>query len=275
MIQDNSSFKKLSEKEILSTIVILADNLNLQFVVWKSNAPKKSLTKILKVNNRVIELKSIELNENLKISDQLLFFFKIQSQLFFGKSNIVKLENNLITINIDHLYKLERRDYFRLTLFPNRSNFLELKFTQIKNNKNDSRILNFSKKINQTRLFKNFLEIIGKPAISDQHVIYRFRVYDLSLSGLSLIIFNKSEEQLFNSIETIQRATLLIDQASISINEIKVIYQTQNNEINELNPVRIGIEFIDFENSFQKSVFDYINNNYNKWDDHFEEILDN
>ncbi len=153
--------------------------------------------------------------------DKILCTFELRGMNFF--SEVVYLESisghPVLHFN-GVLFKSEKRSSFRLLTFPMYEVNAEFDLGNIYEGGN---VYDLKDRTNQTRLFKNFLKIVGNNNQDADVSKLTVRVQDLSTSGLSLHV-SELEYQYFAKDLVFQNVGLNFKDETIIIPELKVVY---------------------------------------------------
>jgi len=119
---------------------------------------------------------------------------------------------------VDKIYKYERRKFFRLNTYPHFDLFLTFPYFTEKT-KDNGVVVDIRTRKSDQELFKSFMEMMG-----DTDDRPRFRVMDLSISGLSIVV-GKLYESYFLAGKTFKNIELNVLGEVIEFAKIEVVYK--------------------------------------------------
>ena len=135
------------------------------------------------------------------------------------------------------MFKCERRKSFRLRLYPNQKSFAQIDVTSVI----EAAAENPKKKQSElTGIFKRFLEEANKVKDGNYKT---YRVYDISVSGLSLHC-EPNEGVIFAKDQEFENIKIKIKNEEISIKEARVVYCKETRGVKDkLLDIRVAMEF--------------------------------
>ena len=142
----------------------------------------------------------------------MFFFSEVTSNTSIGYHFLIEFKNTL--------FKSEKRRSYRLLTYPIYEVYSEFSLGEAYQGGN---VINLKTGSNQTALFKNFLKLLeAKDDVSD-HQSVKYRVQDLSTTGLSLHI-GEMEVQFFSKNFVYKDMRIHFTDKVITIPEVKVVY---------------------------------------------------
>jgi hypothetical protein len=151
----------------------------------------------------------------------LLCSFELRGMFFFSEvtCNTSIADHFLIEFK-NTLFKSEKRGSYRLLTYPIYEVYSEFSLGEAYEG---GKVIDLKTRNNQTALFKNFLKLLeAKEDVSD-HQSVKYRVQDLSTTGLSLHV-GELEAQFFSKDFIYKDMKLHFSDKIISIPEVKVVY---------------------------------------------------
>lgn len=213
-------FSKLDPKEKQSRLIQLGNSKG-QVTVWVKGSKQKTNYSVLefdKDRNEII----LNTKDNLfaKGSD-LLCSFELRGMHFFSevKANVSIVGHFILEIP-NTLFKSEKRSSYRLLTFPIYEVYSEFDLGEAYEG---GKVIDLRSRTNQTALFKNFLKLIESREDEKQHQSVRYRVQDLSATGMSLHI-GELEAQFFSKDYIYKDVQVQFTDETIVIPEVKVVY---------------------------------------------------
>lgn len=274
MQNDNSKvyFKKLTTDEKLSKIFQLSRHARAEILFWKKGAQKKEtllVDSFLRERNQI----NVTLSSQSKIeSGDYLFNFLLNGVQYFGSVKAVRQGFQLSLFPSDEFYKSERRSNFRLLTYPHQQVYAYIKF-KVDGQTAESNLFQFKTGLNETNLFKNFLKIVDQEIELEESGYIKFRVIDVSVTGLALQM-GEHERDLFES-KKMEISNMLLDfnGKNIKIPKAKILYFLNflaNDKKTKM--YKAGVEFLDIDTNLDERLSHIINKTLRSLEDEFEDF---
>ena len=269
-MNDKSSthFTKQNIKEKESRFFQLEKQLS-SITIWeKGNSSREKFTTIKfdKENMALV----LSIGETIYTDKNILYAFSINGVNYFGQGLLKKSVAKTYRLLCDEdLFKSERRESYRLLTYPHYDVYVEIPFVEDENIAK-SNVVNFETGVSQTGLFKNFLQIVGEEETSVKENHAKFRVLDISVSGLSFQIGEIEKEYLENK-KFIKPMFLTFDEEimipSIEIRYIVPLIRSQG------SAYKVGIQFLDIDTSLDQKLGKMITKAMRSFENDFEDFL--
>lgn len=271
----NVYFKALNEQEKLSKLALLSKPENSNIVVWKKGESRKFTLKVSDFVRSKSEVKILkDFPKDLKDSE-VLVSFEISGLNFFGRAKVVERLDSQIWLELsEELYKSERRKNFRLLTFPHHNVFINFKIG--KDKIRQSNVLNLKGNSGEeTGLFKNFLNLIGENEQTlDPEEYLRFRVLDISVTGLAFQFGNIERDFFSNPDQIFEDSVLEFNDKMITIPELQVLYIQDKFALNQSTTVtKAGVAFKDINVNLDEELSFLINKALRSIESEFEGFL--
>lgn len=273
MTKDDSKthFQTLLDREKISRLQKLCAE-SIKLMIWVKGTKEREHF-IAKAYSE--DRKSLVLSGNDKTSlhgKDVLYAFTLNGLNYFGKGRV--LSTSLIDLDCkSNLYKSEKRKNFRLLTYPHQKVFLNIKI-DLKAQDGQGNVVDFKSGVSQTKLFKNFLDLMGSSEDDlEDDGSFSFRVLDLSVSGIGVIISDLNQE-LFSSGKIFQNVVLKIKGKRITIPEIKTLYTIDlvtQNKIQKLK--KVALEFLNVDDNLDSRLSEVINTSLRDFEADFEEFI--
>ena len=155
------------------------------------------------------------------LRSDVLFSFEFRGMNFFSQAILNKnlVDQVVLEVNGD-LFKSEKRSSYRLLTYPIYEIFAEF---DLKESYQGGVVVDFKSKTNQTGLFKNFLKLVETQENEHQNSKIKFRIQDLSTTGLGLQI-GQLESQIFEKDSLFNDVKIIFKDEAIVVPEVKVVY---------------------------------------------------
>lgn len=213
-------FSKLDPKEKQSRLIQLGNSRG-QVTVWVKGQKQKSNFKVLEFDKDRLELILDTKDQVYARGTDLLCSFELRGMHFFIQvvANKSLVGHFILEVKAE-LFKSEKRGSYRLLTYPIYEVYAEFDLGEAYEG---GKIIDLRSRTNQTTLFKNFLKLVENREGDNQHQTVRYRVQDLSASGMSLHI-GELEAQLFSKDFVYKSVNLQFLDEVITIPEVKVVY---------------------------------------------------
>ena len=232
-------FSKLDPKEKVSRLVQLGTSKG-QVTIWIKGQKEKFTFKTLEFDKSRSEI-ILDTKQNLfPKGTTLLCSFDIKGLHFFTQVTANKsiVDHFILECNSE-LFKSEKRGSYRLLTYPIYEVYSEFDLDEAYEGGN---VIDLKSRTNQTALFKNFLKLIESREDENQHKSVRYRVQDLSTTGLSLHI-GELESQFFSKDFVYKDVKLQFTDETIIIPEVKVVYIVDYIADKNLKKFKVGLNF--------------------------------
>lgn len=273
----NVIFKALNESEKLSKLAQLSKSKNSNIVVWKKGSSEKHKLKVCDFMRMRSQIQILKDFPKELTSVEVLFSFELSGLSFFGKAKVVERLETQIWLDISgELYKSERRKNFRLLTFPHHSVYINFQIGKEKIR--TSNVLSIKGNSGeQTGLFNNFLNLMGEESETetlDPEEYLRFRVLDISATGMAFQ-FGNIEREFFEGDEpTFNNSVLEFNKKMITIPELKILYVQDGYALDKSTTVtKAGVAFQNVDTNLDAELSLLINKALRSIESEFEGFL--
>lgn len=228
-----------------------------QVTVWLKGQKQKNQFKVLEFDKERLEIILDTKDEIFNRGTKLLCSFELRGMHFFievvSNKSIV---GHFILEAPGDLFKSEKRGSYRLLTFPIYDVYVEFDLGEAYEG---GKIVDLRSRTNQTSLFKNFLKLVENRDGDNQHQTVRYRVQDLSASGMSLHI-GELESQLFVKDFVYKEVSLQFTDEVIIIPEVKVVYVVNSIASDKnLKKFKVGLHFLNLPTNIDDQLGRKIN----------------
>lgn len=213
-------FSKLDPKEKESRFMQLGGSQG-QVTIWVKGEKNKHKFPVLEFDKNRNELILNTKEDIFPRGTALLCSFELRGMNFFCEVSANKsIVGHLLLECKKELFKSEKRGSFRLLTFPIYEVYAEFDLGEAYEG---GKVVDLKSRTNQTALFKSFLKLMENRDDEKQHQTIKYRVQDLSASGMSLHI-GELEAQFFSKDFIYKDAKIHFRDETIVIPEVKVVY---------------------------------------------------
>ena len=232
-------FSKLDPKEKVSRLMQL-NNSKGQVTVWVKGQKQKYTFKILEFDKERLEI-ILETKENIfPKGTSLLCSFEVRGMYFFSQVVSNKsIVDYFILESKEPLFKSEKRGSYRLLTYPIYEVYSEFDLTEAYEG---GVVIDLKSRTNQTTLFKNFLKLIEDKEEVKPNQSVKFRVQDLSATGMSLHV-GELEAQFFSKDYIYKNVNIVFTDEKITIPEVKVVYVVDYIASKNVKKYKVGLHF--------------------------------
>ena len=214
----NDHFTKLNTAEKRSKLRQL-DQVKGQITLWRKG-DKNRLSHRTKSFDR--EQDTLAVHEELfvpRVGEEVLASFDLNGVSYFCKTKVVAAGNGELSLKcLEDFFKSERRQNVRVLTFP----VFDLNgFFNLPSYYQGGKVLNLSRKPNQTGLFKNFLKLVD--AGNDGEPRLKLRLQDLSTTGMSIFV-GPAELEWFKAGEVLVDTEIHFPQDVLRFPRTKIVY---------------------------------------------------
>lgn len=245
------NFIKLTNQELSNKVALLVLNKT-RIVFWKIS-PRYYEGNAISFNDNKLILKTSGMPLKLA-GEQLCLNFNLNQMEYFVKGKVLSqlAEQGELEIELlEQCFRVEKRDYERMQVYPYYDVYAYLKYSEEKNenifylNKQDQK---------KNDLFSNIREIERQKlaALSrelktgEDEDLRGFRVEDLSSTGLCFLASQQEKEQIISRfVDNSFKLLLSFGNSSYHLNDVKIIYQVNyiNQQFAGVLMYKIGITF--------------------------------
>lgn len=213
-------FSKLDPKEKESRLMQLGSSKG-QATIWVKGNKTKHKIQVLEFDRSRNEILLDSKEVLYPRGTALLLSFELRGMNFFCEVTLnTSLVGHLILECNKELYKSEKRGSYRLLTFPIYEVYAEFDLGEAYEG---GKVIDLKSRTNQTALFKSFLQLVENRDDEKQHQKVKYRVQDLSATGMSLHI-GELEAQLFSKDFIYKDVEIQFKDETITIPEVKVVY---------------------------------------------------
>lgn len=251
MATAQASFKLLLDKELHKRMRQLLEKTR-KVTVWEKGQAQRTHFKCFQYFEKSKSI-SCELHDNPEqkselLGKSLLINIEIVGVKYFGKCRLeYDDKGHYHIINIDELYKSERRKNFRLLTYPHFDIYGVLDLGKNFSKKEEGQILDFTKNnAEYSDIFSSFLSFVhDSENISSNEKQVVFRVHDLSVSGLGVKV-GTLESNYFDEGRTFVEIDLVFSDEKFRIPEARVVYMQEHNNgpLKNVDEIKIGLQYI-------------------------------
>jgi hypothetical protein len=234
-------FSKLDPKEKESRLIQLGGSQG-QVTIWIKGEKAKHKLPVLEFDKNRNELILNTKEEIYPRGATLLCSFELRGMNFFCEVSTNKsIVGHLLLECKKELFKSEKRGSFRLLTFPIYEVYAEFDLGEAYEG---GKVVDLKSRTNQTALFKSFLKLMENRDDEKQHQSIKYRVQDLSATGLSLHI-GELEAQFFSKDHIYKDVSIQFKDEMIIIPEVKVIYVVDYiSGDKNLKKYKVGLHFL-------------------------------
>ncbi len=232
-------FSKLDPKEKVSRLTQLGNSKG-QVTIWVKGQKERFTFKVLDIEKTRSEIILDTKQQIFPKGTALLCSFDLKGMYFFTKVTANKsIVDHFVLDAHEDLFKSEKRGSYRLLTYPIYEVYSEFDLGEAYEGGN---VIDLKSRTNQTVLFKNFLKLIEERVDENQHQSVKYRVQDLSTSGLSLHI-GELESQFFSKDFIYKDVKLQFPDTTIVIPEVKVVYIVDYIAAKNIKKYKVGLNF--------------------------------
>jgi hypothetical protein len=261
-------FTKQNDKEKQSKLSQLS-NASSKLTIWEKGSSVKEtfFASDFERNEFILFISSSD--KSSYINKKILYAFSINGVNYFGKGELQNLRENRFRLDCtDELFKSERRESFRLLTYPHHNSYIHI--PQNSENTESSNIVNFKTKMSQTGLFKNFLEIVGDEGGDLKEGFAKFRVLDLSVSGLAFQI-GEIEKEILEGIKELSPVYVFFNE-EVEIPKIEIRYIVPMIQKSGI-AYKVGVKFLGVDTNTDLHLGKLINSAMRDFESEFEDFL--
>jgi hypothetical protein len=234
-------FSKLDPKEKESRLMQLGSSKG-QVTIWKKGEKNRHNIPVLEFDKNRNELILNTKDEVYPRGTSLLCSFELRGMNFFGEISCNRsiVDHFILEFKKD-LFKSEKRGSFRLLTYPIYEVYAEFDLGEAYEG---GKVVDIKSRTNQTALFKSFLKLLEDRNDEKQHQTIKYRVQDLSTTGLSLQI-GELEAQFFSKDFIYKDVSIIFKDQTIIIPEVKVVYLVDYvSGDKNLKKYKVGLHFL-------------------------------
>lgn len=236
--EKDPGFSEVESIDCIQSIATLETNQS-QIKIWTKNS--KAIAGIVlsvAVADKSIEIKLRFVDETINLNNwlnehELLINFKVKGIKFFSKADGIAIyKDNILGVRLaSQMYKIEKRKFERVTVFPDHSSYLFYKISQ-----NDE-IISF----NQKEVFKRLGNELFFPHSDSRSV----RILDISTNGISFLINNEDKSKFENIAAEKISVYLLISNELVMVHDTEIAYIKDAKDFSSENDqkFRVAIHF--------------------------------
>jgi hypothetical protein len=259
---------KQNDKEKVSRFSQL-EKTQVEITIWEKGSSTREKFSSIRFNKD--EMILIVTTSGTSLSGKkVLYAFSINGVNYFGEAELNPSVSN--TFNLDcskDLFKSERRENFRLLTYPHYDVHIQIPFEENENIEK-SNVVSFETGMSQTGLFKNFLQIVGDDDKSIRKNHAKFRVLDLSVTGLAFQIGEIEKEYLEQ--KRVIPSTFLFFNEEIHLPSIEIRYIVPLIRAHG-NAYKVGIQFLDVNTTLDEKLGNLITKAMRSFESDFEDFL--
>jgi hypothetical protein len=248
-------FSKLDLKEKVGRLIQL-NNSKGRVTVWVKGQEKRHTFKILdfiqEQSEIVLDTKEIIFPKGTT----LLCSFELRGMYFFSEVTANKSIIDYFVLDSNGpLFKSEKRSSYRLLTYPIYTVYSEFDLDVAYEG---GVVIDLKSRTNQNTLFKKFLNLIETKENDGSAPLVKFRVQDLSTSGLSLHV-GELEAQFFSKDYIYKNVKIRFLDAVVIIPEVKVVYVVDYIADKNLKKYKVGLHFSIMPEMIEEQIGSKIN----------------
>ncbi len=210
-------FSQQTPTECVSRLSLLAASNGL-VTVWIKGKQEKFTFLAQKFHKERMEIVLDTKKQKFKTDEKVLCTFVLSGMSFFAEVIFQVSISEFCVLKFEKpLYKSERRSSYRLLAYPLYEIWAEFHLDKAFVN---GRVIDFKTRINQTALFKSFLEIIGD---KNNEGILKLRIQDLSVTGMAIHV-GPIEVEYFEKDLIFENVSLVFKDQTVTIPRVKIVY---------------------------------------------------
>jgi hypothetical protein len=249
-------FSKIDPKEKLSRLIQLGQSKG-NVTLWVKGETERYKISVLDFDKESGEIVLNSKLETLPLKTTLLCSFELRGMKFFFQVKPSKSDLGHYTLETtEDLYKAEKRKSYRLLTYPIYNIYAEFDLGE---SYEGGKVIDLKSRTNQTALFKNFLKLVENRDDERQHQNIKYRIQDLSASGMSLHI-GELESQFFTKDYVYKDIKIHFPDEVAIIPEVKVVYIVDyvGGDKNLLK-FKVGLNFMNLPNALDDLLGGKIN----------------
>jgi hypothetical protein len=195
---------------------------------------------------------------SLAVGQDILGTFDLKGVSFFLKGKISKLDQDELHLVVaGDFYKSERRRNFRLLAYPIYEITASFKLPA---HYEGGKVVDIRNKSSQTGLFKSFLRIVEPQRSSEEQNLFRIRVQDLSLTGMSVFI-GAAELEWFRAGEKLSAIEVNLQGEKLVFPDCRIVYVVDQigNRDGQQKKYKVGIRFEAMVDELERALAGKIN----------------
>lgn len=271
--QVKAPFLEAKNEDIFSSLLGLIRKRGNVFF-WKKGEKEKleSLALNLDEKKREVTLKN-KGNLDKWVGQPLCFHFQSIGPQIFGQGELAKGKSfDQVTFTLsEKIFRLEKRQNFRLPVYPQVQCFCQFNELQLKGHKKGLDLPESTHAQNSNgdstlkidiSHFKDFLTMTSDP---DHEYFYgirykKFRIHDVSISGLSFVVSEK-EISLFESDQPFEKYLLVMNKTQWTIENGRIAYirKVGNSTHASERVYKIGLQHLKLEHAAESGIGRFIN----------------
>ncbi|MCT4642231.1 MAG: hypothetical protein N4A33_08020 [Bacteriovoracaceae bacterium] len=259
-------FKKLKDIEKKNKLYVFARS-KVNFTIWEKSRQPKETFKPDHFYSDSDKLVLHPVDSSELVDKEVLYSFNLNGLTFFGVGKLIFDNNNYILVCHKDLYKSERRQSYRLLTYPHMNVFTSLNIN--KKEVETSNVVSLKTKLSETGIFKNFLSMIGDDA--NDSSLNKFRVLDISVTGMGIMLGNL-EKELLENFEEVENITIFFENEIIKIPAAQICYIMDSKET-DLYSYKAGINFKGIDINLDNKLGMLINRSLRDSDKEFEDFV--
>ncbi len=213
-------FSKLDPKERLSRLIQLGQSKG-NVTLWVKGEKERFKFSVLEFDKESGEIILNSKLDTFLYHTNLLCSFELRGMKFFFQVKPTKSDLGYSVLEAtEDLYKAEKRKSYRLLTYPIYNIYAEFDLGE---SYEGGKVIDLKSRTSQTALFKNFLKLVENRDDERQHQNIKYRIQDLSTSGMSLHI-GELESQFFAKGLVYKNIQIQFPDEVVTIPEVKVIY---------------------------------------------------
>jgi len=213
-------FSKLDPKEKESRLIQLG-NFRGKVTIWVKGSKHKHKFNVIEYDSDRLDIVLDNKDNIFTKGSALLCSFELRGMSFFAEVVANRSIVDYLLIEFPGtLFKSEKRASYRLLTFPIYEVYAEFFFSEMYEG---GKVIDLKSRTNQTQLFKNFLKLMDTDKEVKENQPVKFRVQDLSATGLSLHI-SEIESKFFFKDAEFSEVKILFNNETITVPEVRVVY---------------------------------------------------
>lgn len=189
--------------------------------LWLKGQRERSSFKVKDLNLETLQISFHPEAMLLAGKTELLGSFELSGVDFFFKARVISQTKDALVLDAGgEFYKSERRQNFRLLAYPIYDITVRFRLPEAYVG---GKVVDIKNRSSQTGLFKSFLKLVDPAADDGLGESLRFRVQDLSVTGLSFFV-GEVELPFFKTGELFQGLELSIQGDPVELTKARIVY---------------------------------------------------
>lgn len=265
--ESKTYFTKQNRKEKESKLSQVHKNGH-KLTIWEKGSTTREEFSVGDFNRTDLFLVVSRLESTLN-NKQVLYAFSINGVNYFGKGELKELGEKRFRLECsEDLFKSEKRESFRLLTYPHHEVYVQVPMNA--ESEDTSNLVSFKTGQSQTGLFKNFLNLVGEETDIEKEGFGKFRVLDISVTGLAFQVGEFEKDALIGTKELKPIHIEFLEELQIPRAEIRYIVPMVQKSG---KAYKVGLKFKDIDLNIDQKLGKMINDAMRDFEQDFEDFL--